>query len=47
MSRFVSVGSDKEGSRRMVHLTRHASKKIQNLDERMILLLSKCHESEC
>jgi len=31
----------KKQPRRMVHLMRHASKKIQNLDEQMILLLSQ------
>jgi len=38
---FESVDSDKEGTSSDVHLMRHASKKIQNLDERMILLLSQ------
>jgi len=37
-SRFGSVDSDKEGISSDVHLLRHASKKIQNWDEQMILL---------
>jgi len=46
-SRFESVDSDKEGTSSDMHLMRHASKKIQNLGEQMILLLSQVHESEC
>jgi len=38
---FESVDSDKEGTSSDVHLLRHASKKIQNSDEQMILLLSQ------
>jgi len=40
-SRFESVDSDKEETSSDVHLLRHASKKIQNWDEQMILLLSQ------
>jgi len=32
-SRLESVDSDKKEPRQMVHLLRHASKKIQNLDK--------------
>jgi len=40
-SRFESVDSDKEGTSSDLHLLRHASKKIQNWDKQMILLLSQ------
>jgi len=33
----------KQESRQVVHLIRHASKKIQNVDKQMILLLSQVH----
>jgi len=39
--RFESIDSDKEGTSSNVHLSRHASKKIQNVDQQMILLLSQ------
>jgi len=38
-SHFERVDSDKQETSSDVHLVRHASKKIQNLDEQMILLL--------
>jgi len=44
-SRFERVDSDKQGNSSGVHLMRHASKKIQNIEEQMVLLL-RSHESE-
>jgi len=40
-SRLESVDSDKEGTSWDMHLMRHASKKTKNLDEQIILLLSR------
>jgi len=45
-SRFEGVDSDKQRTSSGVHLMRHASKKIQNMDEQMSLLL-RSNESEC
>jgi len=40
-NRFESVDSDKKGTSSDMYLMRHAIKKIQNLDEQRILLLSQ------
>ena len=37
----------KKEPRRIVHLMKHADKKIQNLDKQMILLLTQVSQGKC